>query len=63
MATALKSPPPSPATSTAPAASDAQPSTEPKGLASDWAALVIWTSCFAFMALLHLKDLLASLFR
>jgi hypothetical protein len=62
MATALKSAPCSTVAAVPSAAPTSQPSTNSKGLATDWAALVIWTVCFAFMALLHLKDLLVSLF-
>jgi hypothetical protein len=44
-----------------PPAAEAKPAM--KGLATDWAAMVIWAACFGLMALIHLKDLFASLFR
>jgi hypothetical protein len=61
MATVLKSAeqPSAPAPSVVTAPLDA----ESKGLATDWAALVVWILCFAFMALLHIKDLLIYMFR
>jgi hypothetical protein len=61
MATVLKAPeqPSAPA----PAATSTPLDSESKGLATDWAALIVWVLCFAFMALLHLKDLLVCVFR
>jgi hypothetical protein len=32
-------------------------------LRRDWIALVFWFSCFVFMGMMHLIDLIASLFR
>jgi len=34
-----------------------------KGRRTDWVAMAFWTTCFALMGFLHLKDLLVSWFR
>jgi len=43
--------------------STVEPKAAEKGLRTDWAALIIWTVCFGLLGLLHLSDLIASLFR
>jgi len=78
MSTATVTPPPLsnavPATSladssTPPAALILQPTPKPtaatgeRPLRRDWIALVFWFSCFVFMGMMHLIDLIASLFR
>jgi len=43
--------------------STVEPKAANKCLRTDWVALLVWTVCFGFMALLHLADLIGSLFR
>jgi len=40
-----------------------EPRVPTNGLRTDWVAMIVWIVCFAFMALLHLADLVSSLFR
>jgi hypothetical protein len=56
-------PAPAPAVPLPAAPATAKPKAPEKGLGTDWAAMVFWTLCFAIMALIHLGDLVASLFR
>jgi hypothetical protein len=40
-----------------------EPKAEPRPYWGDWFAVVFWLSCFVIMALIHVQDLLVSLFR
>jgi hypothetical protein len=46
-----------------PAPQTSQSVAEPRGYLGDWLAMILWTSCFGLMAIIHVVHLIVGMFR
>jgi hypothetical protein len=52
-----------PAAATSQSTTKTKPTTEERAYWGDWVALVFWVTCFVLMGMIHVKDLIVSMFR